>query len=110
MPAGRKYEIPDDDLRKASLMGISHSEIALQYGCAESTIRSRIKNLDKTIQTPCEIPRGKGGDVVFDAKMGERRFTECPRAKRDYGSPERVQAIAVQYGSYTGCAASLACV
>lgn len=90
--------IVDDDVREMIRLGFSQAEMATELGCTELNVERRVRKVRRL------------GDFGFDARMGERRFTECPRAQRDYGSPERLPPVSYQPHSLTGCAASLACV
>lgn len=111
MPTGPKYHIPEEELRAVAATGTGGNDLARKYGCAPSTIRSQIIALDSTAVRPrdCEIPRGFGGDVVFDAKIGERRFEDDPRIRTSLSTARIYPHTSGYSRSYTGCAASLAC-
>jgi len=111
MPFYPKYNIPPEVLEKVAAKELSCVAVGKIYGCAETTVRSQAQALTRKpiADRASMIDRGIGGDAKFDRLMGENRFHDCPRAIRDYGSPERLQAPSVQYSSYVGCAAALAC-
>lgn len=104
MPQAIKYQIPAADLDTMTV-----PELSAKYRISRSAARSRKENRGRTPPV-VGIVAGWGGDREFDRLMGEHRFTECPRAIRDVGSRERLSAPSIQYSSYSGCAASLACV